>query len=342
MDNDLLEITEQHEENFRPQVRVRVQAVPNGEGKWSRAWQRAWGHLSDEDLADDFHDAADRERIRKGGSAVIPFPYWENKDGVPAEPPFPDQLRDFRLRRTDAAPFLISLVHNEWLPLVWEVYAAARLPYGALVYVQTPEREWLPEGDGPRRDGKICPAWRLPWAFRCEFTSEFRSPAYIAADLLQVAVALLECTDPNAAKLRQRFATPNDEYPLEPIDVAVLVAEGTWKFASLIHYTSWHRDPRGFPPSSTYEGALGQRVARYGKRGVQLEKAAQQLTAEIDAGTLDQSLAAVERRLREIRSYSPNTDLDGVIKDLIKRGLLPNVRRPPGRPPKRGRSKPPS
>jgi hypothetical protein len=315
-----------------------VQSLPQGDSERSQAWRRAWGHLSDEDLADDFHDASDRERIRKGGPTAIPYPYWANKDGILAEPPFPDQLRDFRLRRTDATPFLISLVCNDWLPVVWEVYAAEGLPYGALVYVQTPEREWIAEGDGPGPVGKACPAWRLPWAFRCEFGS----PAYIAAELLQVAAALLEHIDPSAPKLRQRFASPNDDDPLEPIDVAVLVADGTWKFASLCHYTSWHRDPRGLPPSDTYEGALRQYVARYEKLDPQIVKAAQQLTAELDAGILDRSVAAVGRRLREIRSYSQNTKLDGLITNLIERGLLPDVRRGRGRPPKPDGAKPPS
>jgi len=321
-----LEVTEEHEENFRPQTRERLLSLPNESSPWA--------NLSDADLADDLHDAADRERIRKAGAQAIPYPYWENAQGVSAEPPFPDQLWDFALSRTEAKPFLLSLIHDQWLPLAWEVYASAGLPNGALVYVQTPDGQWLPEDGGRKVEGASCPAWRIPWAFRCEFSREYRDPAYIAADLLQVAVALLEHVDPTAPKLRERFSVFDEGEPLRPVDLPVLVAHGAWKFAALCHHAGWERDPRGSPPSSTYEGALAQRVNRYGHRDPQLVAAAQRIREEIEAGLLDRSKAAAARRLREIRHYSENYDLSPVIDAMIDHGELPDIRRPAGRPPK--------
>lgn len=265
--NAALEVTQTWEQGFRDHAVVRtLRPGPSG--------------MSEEDYLDDFSEVAVSDRPRSDRALPIPIPYWKGENGEAFEGPYHDERLDFRLSTADRR-FLLAIVEEQWLPLVWRQYEVAGLPAGHWVWIQTPTGEWKPEiASLERPEGHECPAWRLPWAHRFA-----RGDApWLAGELLLVACALAEELNPNAPRLRRRFTKLDEDDAVRPIDVAILAFEGARLHAALSLHEPWPRHATRKTPVEAAEAGLNSQTTNLGRRASWKLPAAERLQQAIEKG----------------------------------------------------------
>jgi hypothetical protein len=211
-----------------------------------RTMSAADASVGKEALADPYGEPAISKKMRMAPPPLrrSANPYCENAAGERIhQSHLPEFMWEARLAEAATSSQLLETIRTRWLPIVWSHFAHAGLPFGHLVFVQDCQTgNWLPErARAYPKPHLLCPAWRLPAAFR----SEEASPEGVAGNLLFIACALAEVLDDRAPRLRQRFADDPDAVKL--LDATTLAAAGAGMFATLQLLSPWSEHPRGKP-----------------------------------------------------------------------------------------------